>query len=281
MSAAPMLLIMAPMQAAQMLSFMAPMPAARIPNSVQIAYCHIILRQKTIARGKAFTSSFSRHKIVAFKTPSKSLANEKDLDLYQLIVDSVAASSPFRLIVGSLSFASMIPIRRYINSARKRTAMHTSRVAAFSISIPFPSEGEEICRSTFIALPIILGWPFICEGEETSMSKPQSFLWNDTSVCKGDGQKNEAAWLVRSILSANEGASAAEKATSTAAAAAAAALSSLTAAAATNINWMKAVSASCAIAIAMTIQIYQALTASVVHATSTRSGDNTRLNIYQ
>jgi hypothetical protein len=44
---------------------------------------------------------------------------------------------------------------------------------------------------------------------------------------------------------------------------------------------MKAVSASCAIAIAMTIQIYQALTASVIHATSTRSGDNTRLNIHQ
>ena len=55
-------------------------------------------------------------------------------------------------------------------------------------------------------------------------------------------------------------------------AASAAALSSLTAAAATNINWMKAVSASCAIAIAMTIQIYQALTASVVHATSIHSG---------
>jgi len=109
MSVVTKFIIMASMTAAQMLSFMAPMPAAQIPNSVQIAYCHIILRQKTIARGKAFTSSFSRHKIVAFKTPSKSLANEKDLDLYQLIVELVAKPVVIKIIVESSASISKPP----------------------------------------------------------------------------------------------------------------------------------------------------------------------------
>jgi hypothetical protein len=45
---------------------------------------------------------------------------------------------------------------------------------------------------------------FVREGKETIMSKSRSFLPNDTSVCKGDGEKQYAAPFVREIM-ANEG----------------------------------------------------------------------------
>ena len=117
--------------------------------------------------------------------------------------------------------------------------------------------------------------PTTISKRETSKSKPMSFLQNGTLVCEGDKNNNNRSRLDCKIM-ANEGAIArtALPASLSASfmAASAAALSSVTAAAATHINWMKAVLASCAIAIAMTIEIYQALTASVVHATSIHSG---------
>ena len=68
-----------------------------------------------------------------------------------------------------------------------------------SIQPFFVREGEE----TSVSKPQSI---FVHKGGEIILSKPQSILLNDTLVCEGDETEQKAAWLVDIICMSNKGA---------------------------------------------------------------------------